>query len=217
MKFPILFVNFKTYEKGTGEDADKLAEICEKVAEDTGKNIIPVVQLADLCRISEKVDIPVFAQRIDPVNYGSNTGHVLPESLEENGADGVVINHSEDRRRIDVLEAAVGRAKDVGLKTLVCANNPKVAEAVDSFRPDVIAIEPPELIGGDISVSSAKPSVITNSVEKVQTPVICGAGIKTKEDVERALELGARGIFVASGIVKSDDPEKKIGELTEPF
>ena len=35
------------------------------------------------------------------------------------------------------------------------------------------------------------------------TKLLCGAGIVTSEDVKRAMELGSRGILVASGIVKS--------------
>lgn len=217
MNFPVLFVNFKTYRKGTSRSAEKLAETCEELVEETGKNIIPVVQVGDLYRVSEKVDIPVYTQTIDPIDYGSWTGHVLPEGLVKNGAEGVVVNHSEDKRKVKVVGDCIGRAKSVDLNTLVCAETPAKVETISSFNPEVIAIEPPELIGGDVSVSSARPSLITDSVEKTDTPVICGAGIKTKEDVEKALELGARGIFVASGIVKAKDPEERTRELIKPF
>ena len=47
------------------------------------------------------------------------------------------------------------------------------------------------------------------------------AGVKTnvknKDDVSKAVELGADGIFVASGIVKADDPESVIREMVEPL
>ena len=36
--------------------------------------------------------------------------------------------------------------------------------------------------------------------------VICGAGISQSEDVSAALGLGAQGVLVASGVVKSRDP-----------
>ena len=35
--------------------------------------------------------------------------------------------------------------------------------------------------------------------------IAIGGGIVTTEDVKRAIELGSRGILVASGIVKSRD------------
>ena len=40
--------------------------------------------------------------------------------------------------------------------------------------------------------------------------LLCGAGIVTSDDVERAIELGSHGILVASGIVKSRNWNKDI-------
>jgi len=77
--------------------------------------------------------------------------------------------------------------------------------------PDMIAIEPPELIGTGISVSKARPELITESVNEIRrlnsrVKVLCGAGVTSAEDVSKALELGSEGVLVASGIVKSKDP-----------
>jgi triosephosphate isomerase len=54
-----------------------------------------------------------------------------------------------------------------------------------------------------------------NSVEKI--PVLCGAGVKNGEDVRKAKELGAKGILVASGVVKAENPEEAIRDLLEGF
>jgi len=43
--------------------------------------------------------------------------------------------------------------------------------------------------------------------------VLCGAGVKTGKDVKRALELGAVGVLLASGVVKSKDPKKALQDL----
>lgn len=217
MNFPLLLVNFKTYRKGTGQAALELARICEDVSKETGKSIAVVVQTTDIRTISEAVNIPVFAQNIDPIDYGSNTGHILPEAVKEAGAYGTVINHSECKRKIDSIERCIQISKRLGLKTVVCASKPNVVEAISAFEPDIIAAEPPELIGGDISVSNAKPSLITESVTRSDTHVICGAGIKDDRDVAKALELGAKGVFVASGIVRAKAVEKKIRELVNAF
>ncbi|MDY6788588.1 MAG: triose-phosphate isomerase, partial [Candidatus Nanohaloarchaea archaeon] len=40
---------------------------------------------------------------------------------------------------------------------------------------------------------------------------------KTEEDVEKALELGAEGVLVASGVVKASDPEKEIKKFVDPL
>lgn len=217
MKKPFLLVNFKTYAKGTGKKALEVAKVCDRVSKETGKNIAIVVQPTDIRLISDKVDIPVLAQSIDPIDYGSNTGHILPESVKEAGAHGTVINHSENNRVLDAIEQCIDRSSELNMETVVCASKPKVVAAVSSLEPDIIAAEPPELIGGDVSVSDARPSLISNSVERSDVPVICGAGIKDEVDVEKALELGAQGVFVASGIVKAEDIEGKIRELIRPF
>ncbi len=83
-------------------------------------------------------------------------------------------------------------------------------------RPEFVAYEPPELIGGEISVSQAQPQVIERIVKLLpRYQVVVGAGIKTADDVRRALTLGAKGVLVSSAVVKAEDPERKLLELVE--
>ncbi|MBO8173941.1 MAG: triose-phosphate isomerase [Thermococcus sp.] len=218
LKEPIIAINFKTYAQATGEGALRIAKAAEKVYKETGITIVVAPQLADLYRIAQEVEIPVFAQHIDPIKPGSHTGHVLPEAVKEAGAVGTLLNHSENRMILADLEAAIRRAEEVGLMTMVCSNNPKVSAAVAALDPDYVAVEPPELIGTGIPVSKAKPEVITDTVELVKkvnpnVKVLCGAGISTGEDVKKALELGTVGVLLASGVTKAKDPEKAIWDL----
>lgn len=214
----IVIVNFKTYEQATGQRAVDLAKICEKVAKDTNVDVIIAVQNVDLFHVSSEVSIPVYAEHIDPVKYGAHTGKDLPEGLIENGATGVLINHSEDKDELSDIETSIIRAKDIGLQTVVCAPSAKSSEAIAAFSPDFVAVEPPELIGGDVSVSKAQPELISDTVALVhkvneRVPVLCGAGIKNHEDVKIAMKLGCEGILVASGITKAEDPEKALLDL----
>jgi len=214
----VIVVNFKTYCEATGERAVKLAKICEEVSKKEKVKIIVAVQNLDLFHVSSKVSIPVFAEHIDPVNCGANTGKDLPEAIVENGAMGVLINHSEDKAELADIENDIKRAKSVGLQTIVCAPTAKSSEAIASFNPDFIAVEPPELIGGDISVSKAQPELITNTVKLVRkvnkkVPVLCGAGIKDHDDVKIAIKLGCSGILVASGVTKAKDPKAALLDL----
>ncbi|ADT84809.1 triose-phosphate isomerase [Thermococcus barophilus] len=218
LKEPIIAINFKTYAQATGEGALRIAKAAEKVYKETGITIVVAPQLADLYRIAQEVEIPVFAQHIDPIKPGSHTGHVLPEAVKEAGAVGTLLNHSENRMILADLEAAIRRSEEVGLMTMVCSNNPKVSAAVAALDPDYVAVEPPELIGTGIPVSKAKPEVITDTVELVKkvnpnVKVLCGAGISTGEDVKKALELGTVGVLLASGVTKAKDPEKAIWDL----
>jgi triosephosphate isomerase len=218
LKTPLIIINFKAYETAIGEKAVKLAKICEKVAKETNITIAVAVQPADIYRVSHSVSIPVFTQHIDEVEFGSYTGSVLAECVKENGAVGTLLNHSEKRLRLDILEKAISRAKEVGLVTVVCANDPTTGKAIATFDCDFVAVEPPELIGGDISVSTAKPEVITDSIYKICNGVKCnrvlvGAGVKTMEDVKKAIELGASGILLASGVTKVENPESVLREM----
>lgn len=216
MKVPVVIVNFKTYSQSTGEKAVELAKICEKVASDSGREVVVAVQAADIYRVVNSVKIPVFAEHVDDAKQGQSTGAVTMESVKEAGASGTLVNHSEHRIEKEKIKGVVEKAKELDMSTVVCAKDPEEGKELDSFNPDFIAVEPPELIGGDISVSTAKPEVIKESVDDVSGErVIVGAGVKTKEDVEKAIELGSVGVLVASGVVKAKDPEKELRQLVE--
>ncbi|GAI78136.1 unnamed protein product, partial [marine sediment metagenome] len=193
----------------------KLAKICEKVAKQ-GYNIAVAVQAADIYRISQNCDIPVLAQHIDNVGYGQYTGHTLAEAVKQAGAIGTLLNHSEHRMSLDIIKQIIKNNKN--LEIVACAPTSEIALEIAKFNPNYIAIEPPALIGGNVSVSTAQPELITNTVNKVRPyniPVLCGAGVKTKEDVKIALELGAKGILLASGVTKAKNPEKVLKDLVK--
>lgn len=211
LQTPLIVVNFKTYLESTGKRAVELAKQAEKAAKETGVNIIVVPQFVDIATVAEAVDIPVFAQHIDPIKPGSCTGHVLAEAVKEAGAVGTLINHSERQLRLIDVDVIIALAKEKGLVSCVCANNPSVSAAIAAMHPDITSVEPPELIGTGISVSKAKPEIVTDTVKLVQKidpkmTILCGAGISTAEDVSIAIELGTLGVLVASGIVKAKDP-----------
>jgi triosephosphate isomerase len=210
----------KTYARGLGAAAVRLATLADHVSAETGVCIAIAPQFTDLATVAKAVHIPVFAQHIDPILPGSHTGHILPEAVKAAGAVGTLINHSERRLPLQALQGSVERAKAVGLLSLVCADTPERTSEVASFQPDLVAIEPPELIGTGIPVSKAKPEIVTRAVTLVRTrdatiPVLCGAGISRGEDVAAALRLGAQGVLLASGVVEATDPRKAMADLAE--
>ena len=216
----MIIVNFKAYESAIGEKALELAKIHDKVAQETGVEIIIAVQPTDIYRVSQAVSIPVYAQHVDPVGYGSNTGWILPETIKEAGASGTLLNHSEHRfQSHESLEKAINRLRDdLNLKTIVCAeSDDEGAEISQKMSPDFIAIEPPELIGGDISISTSQPELIKNAVNKIGDNVLVGAGVKNSQDIKIALELGAKGVLLASGVTKASDPESVLRDLVSAY
>jgi triosephosphate isomerase len=216
----MIIVNFKTYSEATGRNAVELAKKAEKVSKETKVSIIVAPQFADIFTVAEAVKIPVLAQHIDPIKPGSYTGHVLADSVKEAGAKGTLINHSERQLKLSEIDEIIGITREKGLVSVVCANNPNISVAAATLKPDVIAIEPPELIGTGIPVSKAKPEVVTNTIKRVrevnpEVAILCGAGISRGEDVAVALKLGTQGVLVASGIVKAKDPYKILREFAE--
>ena len=206
-----MVVNFKTYMEATGKRAIELSKVAEDVSRETGVTIIVAPQFTDIEPVSKTVDIPVFSQHVDAVKPGAHTGHVLAEALKSAGADGSLLNHSERRINPSEITESVKLCAEADLRSLVCADTTEASVGIAKMMPDMIAIEPPELIGTGISVSKARPELITESVNEIRklnrrVKVLCGAGVTSAEDVSKALELGSEGVLVASGIVKSKNP-----------
>jgi len=216
----MIIVNFKTYSEATGRKAVELAKKAEKASNESNVLIGVAPQFADLATIAKAVSIPVFAQHIDPIKPGSYTGHVLAESIKEAGAVGTLINHSERQLKLSDISELIDIARENGLISVVCANNPNISAAVATLKPDIIVIEPPELIGTGIPVSKAKPEVVTDTIKLVRkvnhtATILCGAGISRGDDVAVALRLGTKGVLVASGIVKAKDQYRILREFAK--
>jgi triosephosphate isomerase len=118
------------------------------------------------------------------------------------------------------IEAIIKLVREKNLVSCVCTNNPSVSAAVAVLNPDIIAIEPPELIGTGVAVSVSQPEVVTNTVRLVreanpEITVLCGAGISHGEDVAAALKLGTQGVLVASSIVKAKNPYDILHEFAD--
>lgn len=210
----LLVINLKAYRKGTGKNA---RELLRKIEEVDAENIVICLNPADM-QLAHKTSLRCYAQLTHSVGYGSNTGHIPSELAKDLGCEGVIINHSENTISREEVQLLVKDAKKDRLKTIICVPTIKKAKQYSSFEPTAIAIEPPSLIGGDISVSSAQPSLIKDAVDAVgSVPLLCGAGVKSSQDVKKAKELGSKGILVASGVVKADSPVKAVKDMLSGF
>lgn len=215
---PIVILNFKTYLESTGINALNLAKTCEKVSKETGINFAVAPQALDVYRLSQEVEIPVLTQHIDPITPGGHTGDILLECAKEAGAQGSLINHSEQRMKLADIDDVIQKTKMNHLVSVVCTNNVNTSAAVATLNPNFIAVEPPELIGSGIPVSQAEPEVVEGTVAAVKNinssiKVLCGAGISTGDDMKAAIDLGAEGVLLASGIIKASNQEKALLDL----
>ncbi len=219
MKTPVIIVNFKTYRQATGNNSVKLARACEKVAKASGVNIVAAAQAADIYRVASSARIPVFAQHVDNVSYGKNTGFVLPEAVKAAGASGTLLNHAEHKIEYTALADTITRCKRLGLTTVVCAEGREEAALVAKLNPDFIAVELPELIGTLVSVSKANPEEVTSAIAEIKRvrdiPVLCGAGVANGDDVAKALKLGTKGVLLATAVTTAKNPEAALAELVK--
>lgn len=218
MKTPSIIINAKAYTQSDGDAGLKLVEICKEVAQETGATIIICPENVLLKAASDMKAVPVMAQSVDAVEPGGQTGWTTLEAIKGAGASGTLVNHSEHRLKLADMEYIVSKARSMNLETIVCTNNVDVSRAAAALGPDFVAVEPPELIGGDISVTTANPAIVSDTVKAVQeindkVGVLCGAGVKNGKDVKKAIELGAQGVLLASGVVKAADPRAVLLDL----
>lgn len=215
---PIVILNFKTYLESSGVNGLELAKTLESVYEESGVLMAGAVQAADIYRIKEETSIPILAQHIDPITPGGHTGSNLIETLIEAGIDGSLLNHSEKRMKLADIDLVLKQLKNNNLLSCICTNNIETSIATATFNPDFVAVEPPELIGTGIPVSQAEPEIVEGTVKEVKKinkkiKVLCGAGISTGEDMAAAIDLGAEGVLLASGIIKAENPKKALLDL----
>lgn len=236
----IIVVNFKDYSESLGENAVSLALAVDAVAGGLGGatgagQVMIAVHPTDLRGVKAALDgkaraqgfpatgVAVLSQSLDfYTKKGAQTGRMTPNVLLDIGVKGGLVNHAENPRTNEEILKILKDFKSADPKfiVIVCAESVERAGEICAIckdvLPDYIAIEPPELIGGDISVTT-KPELIKEAVEKIPCPVLVGAGVKSSEDLKKALEFGAKGVLLASGIVKPNGktPKEALEELVK--
>jgi len=215
----LFIINCKNYEEISGSQITKFVKIAEKISKKYNVKIAiaPPQHLLGQVAASK---ILIFAQHLDDSKVGSTTGFMIPELVKKSKINGSLINHSEHRISSKEISALVNKLRKLKMISVVCVKNVAEAKKYAKLNPDYIAIEPPELIGSGRAVSKEKPELITNAViavngSKHKTKLLCGAGIVSGNDVQKAIQLGAKGILVASGIVKAKNWNKIIDEFAK--
>jgi len=212
----LVVVNFKTYESAHGIAAEELALIMERI--ETGARMIAVVSAFDLSAVvSAAPNLEIWTQHLDPINFGSNTGWLHPETAIQRGAKGTLINHAEHKVSIEHIAMLLDNVPE-GFTVCACAADIDEARALSALQPDYVAVEPPELIGGEISVTTADPEIVSGTARAIReisedVGILCGAGVKNGQDVLKAIELGTSGVLLASGVTKVKDAAAALNDL----
>ena len=212
----LIVVNFKTYQEAHGVAAEELAMIMQDI--ETDARMIAVVSAFDLSSVvSAAPNLEVWTQHLDPINFGSNTGWLHPETAICRGAKGTLINHAEHKVSIEHIAMLLDSVPE-DFTVCACAADIDEARALSALEPNYVAVEPPELIGGEISVTTADPDIVSGTAAAIreiseEVGILCGAGVKNGEDVATAINLGTSGVLLASGVTKVDDPRMSLNDL----
>jgi len=218
----VLLINYKAYKESFTKGVE-IAKAAAEVSNGTGVDVIVAPPSTVLNQI--KGIVKTIAQGVDEVDPGAFTAHITWFELKYNGIAGTLLNHSEKRYSFskggeidyDRLKQAIDKCKLAGLETYVCVENLEEAKKIAAMEPTAIAYEPPELIGGNVSVTSAHPDIVkefSNLIrENSDSLPLIGAGVKKAEDAKKSIELGAEGVLVASGIVLANDFKAEIYNL----
>jgi len=214
----MIFVNFKTYKEGTGSRAVDLVQHIVRAQKDSGVPIIPVVQVVDARLCVNTSGYSVWVQHLDFQEAGRSTGWSIPEAIAETGVVGAFLNHSEHKYAdFADLKKVADRCRSMGIETLIFAKDLEELREVVKLKSSYVAFEPPELIASkESSVASARPDLISEAAKickEARLQLIVGAGIKSKQDVEVSLKIGAMGVAVSSAVVLSEDPYKVLMDL----
>lgn len=229
-----LILNYKTYPEATGKAADELTRIAHEADMGTTVNIVVCPQLTDLNRLKSTYPaLNFWAQHVDPLPAGRNTGWITPTAIKSVGAEGSLVNHSEHSLIDSMIMATVMSLEEHNLQSCVCVPDSGTLTALAraatpdnpllKFSPPTFtAYEPPELISGDVSAVASEFHLqqTKDALEQLQsfnTIPILGAGIKDSSDVEKALRLGFEGVLIASGFVKAEDPAGFLRKMLSAF
>lgn len=220
--YPSFQVNFKVYPGTNGEDALAFARILEDLEEETDANFVLTPQIPDLRLIAEETDITVTAPHIDALEPGRGMGKILPDTVAAAGADGVVINHAENRDTLSDIVWKIDRCRELGMDSVVCVDSIEMGRSVLEFDPDSVIYEKPEDISTDRAITQTHPDRVRDFVAMVnetnpRTKVLVGGGISTADDVRLAFKQGADATGAASAVSLADDPETLLREIADVF
>lgn len=216
---PVFEIGLKGYSWGAA--ALRLAREADLAAEALGVAVVFDPQTVDIGAIAAGTrHIHVWAQHMDPFPPGRGVGGVLAEALRDAGATGTLLSHSEKRMTLDDIAAAIIRAHECGLGTMVFADSPEEAAELAALGPDIVLAEPPSLIATGQAVGGRMADFVTRTVELVGAVdpsiiVMSGAGVSTADDVATVMRLGLGGTGSSSGILRAPDPVSAMWAMLE--
>ncbi len=214
IKAPFFEIGPKSYLYG--QDVLDLAMAADEASAKYAVDILFTTPVVEIARVKAATrHIHVFAPHMDPLRPGRGLADILPESLVAAGAEGVMLNHCEKPLTLSVLRETIQRAKEVGLLTIVCSDSAVEASMIARLKPDILVVEPSELIGTGISSGPAYVQAAFQAVKEVDPEilVLTAAGIANGQDVYDMIFAGADATGSSSGIAKAENRSAMVEEM----
>jgi triosephosphate isomerase len=191
----------------------EIADVAREASVRYDVSVIITPPVVDIEAVKSRVPgLWVFAQAMDDRPPGRSTGAVLPEALRAIGADGVLLNHAERPLSFEALRSAIRRADETQLRTLVCAQDASEAVRYAEWSPDIVLLEPHDLIGTTHKDDRPWIPAANRAIADVDPTVLVmhGGGVADPHDVRALIAQGADGTGCTSAIVRARDP----GDMT---
>lgn len=208
----MIFINLKTYQIGTGEQAKIFCLEAEKLMHSLQVPLTILAQAVDIRLLTQNTALPIWAQHVDDVEYGKFTGSTMPFGIMQAGASGTMINHTEHKIIPKDIKSIINHYQSNNFGILLSSRTPEEVIKFDEERPTYLSYEPSLYVGMKSNILDISPGLVVTLVNKIKSPLIIGAGIHKPEDIVKGFDVGAKGFLISSSILMDTDP---IGKLRE--
>ncbi len=192
-----------------GDTLLEIAKGLDELAEKYDVDVILDVPDTEIFNIARNVKrVHVYSQHMDSLPVGKGMGRTLPEALKAAGAVGVMLNHAEHKLTIDEIKAAIARADEVGLATMVCADSVDEVREIAKLGPNILVAEPTELIGTGKPADKEYVDEVIRVIREVNPEIkpFPSAGISKGEDCYNIIKAGSSASGCSSAIAKAEKP-----------
>ena len=199
-----------------GETLLEMAKGLDKLAEKYDVDVVLDIPDTEIFNVARNVKrVHIYSQHMDSIPVGRGMGRTLPEAVKAAGAVGVMLNHAERKLTLPEIEAAIKRADELGLATMVCADSVEEVKAIAKLGPNIIVAEPSELIGTGKPADKEYVDEVIKVIREINPNILPfpSAGVTKGEDCYNIVKAGASASGCSSAIAKSATPLKLAEEM----
>ncbi|MFA5025150.1 MAG: triose-phosphate isomerase [Candidatus Shapirobacteria bacterium] len=215
----MILINYKIYRETFGNKAIELAKIIKEVGDKYKIRTVVTTSALDALKVQRETGVEVWLQNVDEFDEGKHTGWISAQQAYDLGIKGSLINHSEHKIPKGKI-AKIIKSKPADFEIMCCvASVSQIKQWTNKLKPEWVLYEPPELIASkDKSVATENPDMIKSAAQALNgVKLLVGAGVKSRQDVKVSLNMGAKGVGLASAFVLNNNPQALLEEIASGF